>query len=134
MTISAKSGLLPAIGFFAALLGACTPPASQSGTPLSYAPMDGRVLTEFSLEIARTRSEKAEPLAFGMLSSTFTGATPYQLNHERKAKPVQFAAAMPTPLPAMRSDGAIILPDRPARSAERPAPRLRPARGDYFGL
>jgi len=127
MMISTKTGLLLAMGFCAALMSACTPPVSQSSTPLSYAPMDRRALTEFSLEVARTRSEKAEPMAFGMLSSTFMGATPYQLNYERKAKPVQLAAATPTPLPAMRSDGAIITPDRPA-------PRLRPRGGDYFGL
>lgn len=130
MTISAKTGFWPAMGLFAAVLSACTPPAPHSATPMSYAPMDGRALAGFSLEVAETSSEQAEPLAFGMLSSMFAGATPYQLNFERKQAPVRVASAQPMPLPATRSDGAVIMPDQPQRKA----PRLRPARGTYFGI
>jgi len=130
MAFSAKTGILLVLGF-ASLLGACTPPATPLVAPLSYAPMERRALTEFSLEVARTRSEKAEPISFGMLSGMFSEATPYQLNYERKAEGVRLASAAPTPLPAMRSDGAIITPDAAPRKA---VPRLRPARGEYFGL
>jgi hypothetical protein len=131
MAFSAKTSFLLVLGFGTFLLGACTQPATQTVAPLGYAPVERRALTEFSLEVARTRSEKAEPISFGMLSSMFSEATPYQLNYERKTERIKLASAAPQPLPAMRSDGAIITPDPAPRKV---APRLRPARGEYFGL
>ena len=131
MAVSAKTGILLVMSFSTALLSACTPPHPQSAAPLSYAPMDRRALSEFSLEVARSRTEKAKPFAFGMLSSMFSQATPYQLNYERKGESMRVASAAPTMLPTMRSDGEIIRPDS---SGKKQAPRLRPARSDYFGL